>query len=668
MSDVNLIAVVKDSERFVLRFFDAIELSASHIYESALPLSPSSSLVRARYLNQELTNVNFSIIDDAWNSCIRTIRSQRYVCNAVFSHKDDLVAIGEAGVVEIFEAATGQRRATLMTEGYDVTSLSFSPDDNILVSGSGAWSDDPKVDVWDLQTGGRIGTLKGRIHGLRSIEFSPCGNMIATSSGGHTVQIWNMFSLDCRCFIEDHSQEISCVCWSGSGSKVISGSFDETVQVWSISDKECSQTLTIHTGGPVYSVASSPDSTLIAAGSRNILQAFDAETGEVLHTISMNLGDIYSIRFLNQDQIMCMATYDRKFGIWDLTKSEEVLTFECGGRGCAMSSDGTRVVSRLWNVVNIWQTDTLIQNQDVAQDIPIQNKHHRTKPMKMLKMIKSAFKFPHSKNRATTPQESQDTRRYTDYTDQVSCITFSIDGQVVASGSWDETAKIWDTSTGQCLTTFRDHRDRVYEVKLSPDSKLCASWGLDDVIRIWNVRTGNQVSTFRHDDHLRSMCFSLDGTQLVYLSKSEVTLLDVRTGDCFASMQVEHEKFTDITFGVDGSSIILRGYNDDYIERWILSSAHNLNQTDNSTTPLPRMPMVFVPIHDMVPPIFPDVSPPQYHYDQQSSWVMDSQNRRMLWIPPDSQGYCHGEKVVLGSQSGRVTMVYFKNVRTARLH
>jgi WD40 repeat protein len=189
-SDANLIAVVKDSERFVLRFFDAIELSASHIYESALPLSPSSSLVRARYLNQELTNVNFSIIDDAWNACIRTIRSQRHVRSAVFSHKDDLVAIGEEGVVEIFEAVTGQRRATLMTEGYYVTSLSFSPDDNILVSGG--WSDDPKVDVWDIQTGGCIGTLKGYTKSIRSIEFSLCGNMIATSSGDHSVQIWNM--------------------------------------------------------------------------------------------------------------------------------------------------------------------------------------------------------------------------------------------------------------------------------------------------------------------------------------------------------------------------------------------------------------------------------------------------------------------------------------------
>jgi WD40 repeat protein len=637
----------------VLRFFDAIELSASHIYESALPLSPSSSLVRALYLDQELTNVNFSIIDHMWDACIRTIRFQRGVYSAVFSHKDDFVAIGEAGVVEIFGAATGQRRATLMTN-YDVTSLSFSPDDNILVSGG--WSDDAKVDVWDLRTGGHIGTLKGHIGGIRSIEFSPRGNMIATSSGDHTVQIWNVFSLDCRCIIE-HSKGISNICWSGSGSEVIFGSEDETVQVWSISDKECSQTFTIHTGGLVDFVASSPHSTLIAAGSHNgIVKFFDAETGYFLHTASMGPGRTDSIRFLNHHQIMCMTAYGRKFANWDSIKSE-VLVFEREGGGRAMSSDGTRVVSSQSHVVNIWQTGTPIQAQDVAQDIPIRNKHHHTKPMKMLKMIKSAFTFPHRRNRATALQKSRATSRHTD---KVNCITFSKDGQMVASGSEDTMVKIWDTSTGQCLATFRGHQERVYAVKLSPDSKLCASWGYDHVIQIWNVRTGNQISTFQQDDYVYGMSFSLDGTQLVSLSESEVKLLDLRTGHCLASMQVQDKEFTDISFGVDGSSIIMRGDSDAKIQIWTLSSAHNFNQTDNSTIPLPRMPMVFVPVHDMVPPIFPDVSPLQYHYDQKSSWILDSKNRRILWIPPDSQGYCHGEKVVLGSRSGRVTMVYFQ--------
>jgi hypothetical protein len=70
----------------VLRFFDAIELSAAHIYESALPLSPLSSLVRKLYRDQILsTDVTFSVIDDVWDACIRTIRPQSSAECVMFS-------------------------------------------------------------------------------------------------------------------------------------------------------------------------------------------------------------------------------------------------------------------------------------------------------------------------------------------------------------------------------------------------------------------------------------------------------------------------------------------------------------------------------------------------------------------------------------------------------
>jgi WD40 repeat protein len=654
----------------VLRFFDAIELSASHIYESALPLSPSSSVVRARYLNQESTNVNFNVIDDAWDSCIRTIRSQSVTNSAVFSHKDDLVAVGEWGIVEIFEAATGQRRATLITN-YPVGSLAFSPNDTILASGQ--WdSIDGRVDVWDLQTGGHIGTLKGHNKDINSIEFSPCGNMIATCSDDCTVRIWNTFPLDCRYILEGHSKRISDVCWSASGSTIISGSEDKTIKVWSVSDQQCSQTLTIQTGGPVYSLATSPDSSLVAARSNDgIVKLYDAESGHVFHTILVNVEYISLIRFLNRDYIMCLANDHEggKFGIFDLTTNVGLLTFECGGRGRAMSSDGTRVVSEQYHVVKIWQIDTATQNQDVAQDTLIQDEHHRTKGVKkMLKKMKSVFTFAHHKNHVETSQESQATSRHTG---AVHCVTFSEDGQLVASGSEDKTVKVWDTSTGQCLTTFCGHRGSVHRVTLSPDSKLCASFGWDGVVQIWKVRTGKRVSTFDcHNwlDDMRDISFSLDGTQLVSLSQVRVELWNVATGDCLASMKVELDKFTDISFGVDGSSIILRD-RDDAIQRWTLSSVHNPTVThiNNLTTSLPRLPMYFLPIQDMdQPTTLPDIFLHQYHCDERRSWILDNQSRQMLWIPPDLKGYCHGENVAFVSSSGGVTIGHFSNAGTVR--
>jgi WD40 repeat protein len=666
-SDADLIAIVKDSERFVLRFFDVIELSAIHIYKSALPLSPSSSLVQAQYLDQVSKDVKFKVVDKTWDACIRTIRSQSSVHMITFSHKDDLVAVGEEDVVEVFEAVTGQRRATLMTN-YIVTYLAFSPDDNVLSIKS-----DDNVDVWDLQTGGVMGTLKGHTEDISSITFSPCGNMIATCSGDCTIRIWNTFSFDCRFVLKDHSQRVWTICWSASGNEVISGSLDKTVKLWRVSDKQTSLALTILTGGPVYSVASSPYSSLIAAGSGDgIVKLFDAETGHVLHTVSTNLGDIDSIRFLNRDQIMCLTNNGGMFGIWDLKKSVDVLAFKYERCGRAMSSDGTHVVSSQSNVVKICQRDTPMQNRHMDQDTPIQNKHdHRTKPVtKMLKRMKSAFTFPYRKNHAEMLQESEVAPRHTD---KVTCIAFSEDGQLVASGSMDDTVKIWDTSTGQCLTTFHGHRSRVFTVTFSSNSRLCASWGYDYVIRIWEVRTSNPAPTFERSSmygtglppthiqlvslaYVHGMHFSPDDRQLVSLSHDDVKLWDVARGVCLASMEV-NPQFTSISFGVDWASIVLKD-SDDNIQRWALS--RDPDHIDDATIPLPRLPIVFLPVKYTETP---NMSSHQYHLDERNSWVLDEQNRRMIWVPPDLKCFCDGKRVVYVSDGAVRIFIDFSSVR-----
>jgi len=43
------------------------------------------------------------------------------------------------------------------------------------------------------------------------------------------------------------------------------------------------------------------------------------------------------------------------------------------------------------------------------------------------------------------------------------------------SGSTDNTVKVWDASTGQCLSTLLGHSDRVRTVAISPDGHTLAS-------------------------------------------------------------------------------------------------------------------------------------------------------------------------------------------------
>ena len=64
-------------------------------------------------------------------------------------------------------------------------------------------------------------------------------------------------------------------------------------------------------------------------------------------------------------------------------------------------------------------------------------------------------------------------------------VSFSADGTKVASGSNDNTVKLWDVTSGECLRTLEGHSSTVFSVSFSPDGTKVASGSDDKTIKIW---------------------------------------------------------------------------------------------------------------------------------------------------------------------------------------
>jgi WD40 repeat protein len=105
-------------------------------------------------------------------------------------------------------------------------------------------------------------------------------------------------------------------------------------------------------------------------------------------------------------------------------------------------------------------------------------------------------------------------------------VGFSPDGQQLASGSGDNTIKIWDVTTGKVLNTLKGHESSVWSVEFSPDGKKLASGSEDKTIKIWDVTTGKVLNTLKgHEGSVWSVGFSPDGKQLASGSDDKTIIL-----------------------------------------------------------------------------------------------------------------------------------------------
>ena len=179
-----------DGQRFLLEHFDTILNSPSHIYHSALPLSPVSSWLYKHYIANASPIVKIIKGHPAgWGVCSRTTILDSLI--RTVSHHNNSIAVGSrSGDIFILNTITGSQSGVLSGHTDEVRCVVFSSDGTSLVSGSYDYT----VKLWDVQTGGVVKTFFGHTDIVQSVSISADSTTIASGSGSEdkTIILWNV--------------------------------------------------------------------------------------------------------------------------------------------------------------------------------------------------------------------------------------------------------------------------------------------------------------------------------------------------------------------------------------------------------------------------------------------------------------------------------------------
>jgi len=121
---------------------------------------------------------------------------------------------------------------------------------------------------------------------------------------------------------------------------------------------------------------------------------------------------------------------------------------------------------------------------------------------------------------------------------------------LVATASYDRTARLWIAETGQCVVTLIGHKGEVNSVSFSPDGQLVVTASDDKTARIWTVEGDDEHDSGRrctplvgHDASVSSAVFSPDGESVVTASADGTARIwTTDGGSCLRTFEM-HERY-----------------------------------------------------------------------------------------------------------------------------
>ncbi|KAK6216296.1 Trehalose-6-P synthase/phosphatase complex subunit [Pestalotiopsis sp. IQ-011] len=361
--------------------------------------------------------------------------------------------------------------------------------------------------------------IPGHGEAILAAQFSPKNSSrLATGSGDNTARIWDCDTGTPKHTLTGHSGWVLAVSWSPDGSKLATGSMDKTVRIWDPeSGKAVGRPLSGHSKW-VTNFAWEPyhqwrDGTprLASASKDATVRIWIVNTGQTEHVLSGHKSNVSCVRWGGKGLIYT-SSHDKTVKVWNAVDGTLKHTLSAHAHWVNHLALSTEFVLRTSFYDHV--KDVLATDEEKRAKAKARFEKAATKQGKIVERLISASDdftmFLWDPEEGTKP-----VARLHGHQKQVNHVTFSPDGTLVASSSFDNHTKIWSARDGKFISTLRGHVAPVYQCAFSADSRLLVTASKDTTLKVWSMQTGKlAVDLPGHQDEVYAVDWSPDGKRV----------------------------------------------------------------------------------------------------------------------------------------------------------